>query len=312
MHRPTGESDRAGSAESGAGAALSFPWDDLRVFLAVFRAGSLTAAARALQANQSTVSRRLTAFEEAIGKVLFDRLPEGTRPTALAEALLPAAERAEQATLDLAQVIAGHEAAVVGEVRLASVPDLLRTFVAPRLPSLLSRHPALRLALLGSSTLVDLNRREADLAIRFVRPTQGDLISRPLGSMPFRALCAPSYLQGRPPPATWDDLDWITFDDSLAFLPEMMWLKQNVRVPPRVVSNDFGTQRAAAEAGLGVFLGAGPPSTALVPVTPAQTGPGPPAVQAWLVGHQALRHVPRVKAVWDWIVEESGAAFGGS
>ncbi len=279
-----------------------FPWDDLRIFLAVFREGSLTAAAKVLGANQSTVSRRLTALEAALGKALFDRLPEGTKATALAEALLPAAERAEEATIELSRVVAGHELEAKGEVRLASVPDLLRTMLAPRLPSLYAAHPKVLLTLLGSSALVDLNRREADLAIRFVKPTHGDLVMRPLMSLPFQVMASPAYLAKRGPVARWSDLDWIGWDDSLAHLPEMSWMRENTAGQPRLRSNDFGTQRSAAEAGVGAFLSAGPPSANLVVVVAAERGTPLPLVRSWLVGHRALRDVPRVKAVWEWLI----------
>jgi DNA-binding transcriptional LysR family regulator len=154
-----------------------FSWDDVRVLLALFRTRTLSSAAVRLGANPSTVGRRLDALEDALGARLFDRTPDGVAPTAATEHLLAHAERLEQAAYALGGAVEGFETRTEGVVRITAPPGVADHFLAPALPRLLSRYPDIRVELDASVRSLDLTRREADLALRAVRPESGDLVA---------------------------------------------------------------------------------------------------------------------------------------
>lgn len=289
-----------------------FRWDDLRVFLAIHREGNLSRAARRLGVNQSTTSRRLSAFEADLGVLLFDRTPDGLVPTAAAEDLLPAAERAERAANDVARVVAGHDARPEGVVKVAMPDGMAAAVFVPALPQLVARYPGIRVDVLTGSQLVDLSRREADLAIRFMRPTRGDLVSRKIATLGHEIVASPAYADAHAG-ASLRDLDWITWDEGLAHIPEMLWFARHVGVEPRLRTNSPTALLAAVRAGLGVTVFATGGSAIGQGLTPIEASvPMPPATEVWLVGHRALRDVPRIRAVWEFIVERVASPTGAT
>ena len=160
-------------------------WDDLRIFLAAFREGSCAAAGARLGVNQSTISRRISALERELGVRLFDRTPEGLVPTAAAEEIVPRAELFEVTAAELIGAIEGLDTRPGGVVRVASPVLIASELLAPALPAFLDEQPGLRLELIVGDAIVDLSRREADLALRFVRPDRGDLLVRRVGTLRF-------------------------------------------------------------------------------------------------------------------------------
>lgn len=287
-----------------------FRWDDVRLFLAVMRSGSLAGASTRLGVDASTVSRRLVGFEAAVGKRLFDRLPEGLAPTQAAEQLLPAAEQTEQATFTLRQAAEGLEARVEGVVRLAVPPGMADTFLLPVLAKLYARHPRLRLELDVATGLADLTRREADLALRTVRPRSGDLVMQRLGVVPWAALGSPALVKRLGRLERWTDADWVGWDAALAMIPAAAWMTKHVSGEPRLRISGAG-QLSAIEAGIGiglmpkVFCKVRP----LAPVRFAKrlgaSAAQWPSDELWLVGHRALRAVPRIAAVWNFCLERA-------
>lgn len=271
-------------------------WDDLHLFLAAYRSGSLTGAARALGVNQSTASRRLAALEEALGARLFDRVPGGLRPTSLAAAALGHAEAAERAAIGFAGVVAGVDARISGTVRVA-VPDGIDSLlVAPMIGGLLERHPGLVLEVVASATVANLARREADLALRMVRPA-GELLCRKVATLENAV-----WGLERHAATPLDRAPWITWDEGLD-PGEAAWSARHVP-PERVVLrvNRTEAKLQAARAGVGLV------------VLPVAIGgrvdelrrieaPSPPPGDVWLVAHPALRDVPRVDAVWRFLAD---------
>lgn len=286
-------------------------WDDARLFLALYRRRTLAAAAADAGLDASTLSRRLAALEEALGGELFDRTRDGLAPTEAAELLLPAAEEMAVAHARFSRDAAGLELAAEGLVRLSVSPGIAESFVGPTLVRLHAKHPGIQLELHASIEFVDLTRREADLAIRSRRPQTGDLVSVKLGARRWQPMQAAA--RGKKPPLIkdWGELAWVGWsDDRAGFLPEA-WLRKHVpRARVVLRTNHFTTQVSAVAAGLGAALL--PPSfareSALVPVRAAaalaDSLEETPTTEAWLVGHRALRAVPRVAAVWTFLVEE--------
>jgi len=286
-------------------------WEDVRIFLASHRYKSLGAAATRLGLDTSTVSRRLTAFEASLGVRLFERTREGLLPTRAAENVLPAAEAMEAAHGRLTRDASDLEAEAEGVVRVSVAPGMADAFVAPALVRLRAKHPRIEIELDASIRPLDLTRHEADLALRSTRPHGAELVITKLGTAPWIAAAASSRVKRLGPLGSWTDAPWIAWDRDLASFPPARWLAQHVpKAEIALRTSQFTSQLAAAESGLGMALVPVPylrvrrlravlyddalaPSAALWPRD-----------DLWLVGHRALRDVPRVAAVWSFFAEE--------
>jgi DNA-binding transcriptional LysR family regulator len=287
-------------------------WDDLRVFLAVVREGSFSAAARALDVEQSTVSRRIAALERELSVLLFDRAREGLRATELTLRLSSRAELIEAQVRELAEALRGDTQTVEGTVKLALTDSFAVQVVIPRLLSELRElHPGLRVELLGSDVSADLSRREADLALRFYRPTSGDLIAKRLARLPLAVLGHKRYLRAasgtrrklargtEPLPLKPSSLDWISVRlPGLAPL-DAEFLARHVRAEPRLTVSSHIAQVEAVRAGLGVALLTRALRQLDRNLVEVELGlPTGPPVELWLVCPRALRTVPKIAAVW--------------
>jgi DNA-binding transcriptional LysR family regulator len=286
-------------------------WDDVRVFLAVYRAGSLGQAAMRLAVDTSTVSRRLSAFEEGLAVRLFERARDGLAPTRAAVGLLPAAEAMEAAHARLAREAADVDAVVQGVVRLSMPPGAADQYVAPALPRLLREHPKLRIEIDASARVLDLARHETDLALRSIRPESAQLVALKLVSRhAWVVASSPTLARELGKVRDWNDVPWISWDRDLASFGPVRWLNRhapNAQVLLR--TSHFSSQFAAAAAGLGVFLlpeldrrtrgfAAVEHARALAPSVAAL-----PTDDLWLVCHQSLRDLPRIDAVWRFLRE---------
>jgi DNA-binding transcriptional LysR family regulator len=285
-------------------------WDQVRVFLAVARAGQLAGAAARLGLDVSTVSRRLDRLEDEVGVHLFDRTRDGTIATAAAEAMLPAAEDMERGLAQFAAAVDAVETTAEGTVRLTAPPGLADAFVAPLLARFYQRFPRVVVELDASIGYADLTRREADIALRGSRPRSGDLIAVKLVSTRALPLTSPAYAEQLGRLKRWTDARWITYTAELAHIPTARWItEQAPGAVPVLRTAHFASQIAAAGAGLGVTLASEPFALIrrLVPVTISRalqpSWDALPVEDLWLVGHRALRTVPRIAALWDFFAE---------
>ena len=286
-------------------------WDDVRLFLALHRERSLAGAAVIVGLDPSTLSRRLTALEESLGTRLFDRTREGLAPTAGAELLLPAAEEMASAHARFSRDAYGFERVAEGTVRVSVPPGLAEAFLTPALVRLRAEHPRIQIEVDTSVRFVDLTRREADLAVRTLRPTAGDLVSVKLGERRWTPMVAAHRARKLGRVKDWADVPWIGWGDDLQSFPPARWLAKHVPRSAVVLrSSHFPMHASAVQAGLGAGLF--PPAYARVasvaPLCYARTLAASanelPINETWLVGHRALRAVPRVAAVWSLLVEE--------
>jgi DNA-binding transcriptional LysR family regulator len=284
-------------------------WDDVRLFLALYRRRTLAAAAKDSGLDPSTLSRRLAALEHSLGARLFERTRDGLVPVQAAELLLAAAEEMEQSHGRFARDAANFERTAEGTVRLSVPPGLAEAFVGPALVRLHRRHPGIQIELDASMRFVDLTRSEADLAIRTRRPQTGDLVSVKLGQRRWLPMQS-ARTRARRPLRAWGDVPWVGWGDDMASFPPAAWVARHVPRPAVVLrTSHVTTQAAAVESGLGVALL--PPAYAQVArIAPVRLAPALaaqaaelPVNETWLVGHQALRAVPRVAAVWSFLVE---------
>jgi DNA-binding transcriptional LysR family regulator len=286
-------------------------WEDIELFLALYRGRTLAAAARSVSLDASTLSRRLAGLEAALGTPLFDRRREGLFPTAGAEMLLPAAEEMAQAHARLSRDASAFERVAEGTVRLSVPPGLAESFVGPALARLRRKHARIEIELDVSLQFADLTRREADIALRTRRPQTGDLVSVKLGERRWVPMTAARHAGVRGPVRDWGVEPWIAWGDDMASFPPARWISEHVpRSAIALRTSHFTTQVAAVESGLGIAL---LPATyarvaAVAPVRHAKTLARSiddlPVSETWLVGHHSLRRVPRVAAVWSFLVQE--------
>lgn len=276
-------------------------WDDLRVFLDVARVGSLTKAARVLKVDHSTVSRRLSRLEFAIGATLFERSRGGVTLTEMGVAVMRRADELAAGIRNLRADVSGSSTA--GVVRLATMEGIASLWLTPRLHVLQARAPDLRLELVTSAQQVRVNRREADLFLSFFRPTGRNLTSARLGRFTTSLWASPDYVKQHGTPKSAGDLArhaFVGYIEELVVVDAVRWLEELVPDPQLVfTSNSMISQLGAARGGLGIvclpsFSGAA--QSGLVKILPnALQGQR----ELWLSVHADLAASPRIKVVTD-------------
>jgi len=184
----------------------SFDWALVRSFLAVLDAGSLMGAARKLQAQQPTLSRHVAELEAQLGAPLFERTGRGVTPTAAALAIADAARQMESGADSLARALAVQSEATTGTVRITTSQVAANYLLPPVLAALQAEEPGIAIELVASNQISNLLRREADIAVRMVRPAQATLVARKLADLPIVACAHASYLQRAGKPSQPTDL----------------------------------------------------------------------------------------------------------
>jgi DNA-binding transcriptional LysR family regulator len=287
----------------------AIPWDEVQLFLSLNRTRRLSLTGEALGCDTSTVSRRLVRLEERLDVALFDRTREGLVPTTAARTLLPAAEEMERASHRFTRELDGFEREAEGDVRLSVPPGVAESFLAPLLGPLNARHPRLRFIVDASVRQSDLTKREADLAIRTIKPTGGPLVRQLLTRARWVPLATPELVASLGRVNDWNDAKWIAFGAGLEHLHVARWLTTRVKSVPVLRSNSFQLQVNAVQQGLGVMI-APEPYAPVLKLEPLQLSrrlaadvKTLPVDELWLVTHEALRKVPRVAATWDFIVQ---------
>jgi DNA-binding transcriptional LysR family regulator len=282
------------------------PWELLGTFLAVMRHGSLSGAARALGLAQPTVRRRIEALEEALDVALFTRAPNGLEPTAAAFATVPHAEAMDASARALSRAASDAAGAEGGTVRLTTSHVIGVEVVPPILAALRRRHPRLQIELALSDRRQDLLRRDADVAVRMVRPTQRALVAKRVGEVELGLFATAGYLAERPAPDTLDAL--ITGDHVLvgpdrasALVEALRGLGAELRHGRFALRADQDlAQLAAVRAGFGIGVCQVPIARrdGLVRVLPELAFP----LEVWVVTHEDLREVRRVRLLFDALV----------
>jgi DNA-binding transcriptional LysR family regulator len=267
-------------------------WDLIRTVLAIGRGGTLSAAARRLAVNQTTIARRLDSAEKALGGALFLRLNGTLVPTEAGHLAMQQAARMETAAA-FGQVMGDSTDALRGSVEVTATEGLMSHLLAPALPAFYASHPGLTLVLSAGHESLDLSLRQADIALRLNRPRGAGLRARKLADI-AHAVYGPAR------PATAAPLPWLAYSTAFAELPESRWLlTQPGGDTPLVRSNSLSTLCAAVASGVGQAL------------LPCYTGEDNSALlrqgeavvwrDLWLVMHEDVARVPRVRACADWL-----------
>ncbi len=275
-----------------------FDWQDLYYFTVLARTQSLSAAARELQVEHATVGRRVDALEKALGVKLVDRLPRSRPLTvqglALAELAAGMGEMATQ-VMRLSRVASIEMA---GTVRVSCPPSIANHCIAPHVARLRKQYPQLNLVLIPSTQLAALDKGEADIALRTVRPDEDALVRRKVGVVRF-GLYGPSTFQHMPA----EQWTFIAYDPSRDHLPQQAWMHQ-VRGHREIAfaASDLMTQQMAARSQVGAVVLptlVGDHDPLLVRLPTATEGP---LRDIWLTVYPDIRRSPLVKVVMEFLV----------
>ncbi|WPO97649.1 LysR family transcriptional regulator [Pseudomonas sp. HR96] len=276
-----------------------FDWQDLYFFTVLARTESLSAAARELQVEHATVGRRLDALERDLGLRLVERLPRSRPLTADGRALARVAGGMAGITGEVNRLARSASLNLTGTVRVSAPPSLATYCIAPQVAALRQRYPQLDLVLLPSTTLASLDKGEADIALRTVRPEEPALVRRKIGAVRF-ALYASAALTQRPA-AQWS---FVAYDASHDHLPQQAWLHElRGQRPILFAASDLASQQMAARHGVGAIV-----LPTLVgdqdPVLQRVATPTPaPLRDIWLTVYPDLRRAPAVRAVMEFLIE---------
>lgn len=278
--------------------AQMFDWENFRHFLAVARAGTLSGAARALQVDHATVSRRLGALEAELHVSLVERLPRSCRLTPMGLQIYEQAKAMETAAFTVGRLARASQEPMSAKVTLSAPPVLVTHLLAGRLVDFRNEYPGIQLSVSAQAQQVSLSRREADVALRLVRPKEASSVVRKLGQMPFALYASRDYLALNRP----QDWTFIAYGPQFADMPQQQWLLGIAGT--RTVGcelSDISSHLAAARAGAGVaglpcFLGDEEPGLIRLEHVGAAF-----SRDIWLVVHHDLRRSAPVRAVMDFV-----------
>lgn len=288
-------------------------WDNLRVFLAVARAGQFLRAGRQLRMDHATVARRVNALELGLSAKVFERGPTGCTLTGAGARLLAAAERMESEMLQAQGALTDSALAFSGTVRIGAPDGIGTYYLLPRLGTLLADHPALQIQLVPLPRAFSLAKREADLAITIDPPEDGRQHLVKLTDYALGLYASPSYLHQHGPISTLADLAAhriVTYVQDLIFTPSLDYLGElGVPAGPRFECASVIGQLEAVRAGIGVGIlhnYAAEQSRDLVRLLPDKTI----MRTYWLTAHSDVRDLARVRLVHEFILANARADRG--
>ena len=282
-------------------------WELYRSFLGVLKEGSLSGAARALGIAQPTVGRHIGALEKHLGLALFIRSQSGLMPTEGAQSLRGFAESMQSEAASLERAATSQGAGVRGTVRVTASDVIGVEVLPPIITALREQHPALTVELVLTNRVQDLLRREADIAVRMVRPRQELLIARRIGEIKLGLHAHQRYLARRGTPRSVAELashSLIGFDETTAFIRRAAKALSGWRREAFAIRTDSDLAHLAlirSGAGIGVCQTAiARRDNAIVWVLPKQFSL---PLEIWVTMHEDLRSSPRCRTTFDALVQ---------
>jgi DNA-binding transcriptional LysR family regulator len=282
-----------------------FDWTDLHTFLQAARSGTMATAADRLRLDITTARRRLAALEEAIGIRLFVKSGRLLQLTVEGQRIHSIASQMEELSDEIARDATDAARELAGVVRVSTMEAFGSFYLAPRLSQFVNRHPQLSVQLVNAQHVLNLLEREADVSINMVNPQRGRLLVRKVGQYSVGLYGSASYLEAAGTPRTRRDLQdhaFITYVDELIAVPHVRWLAEVIEKPKtRFASTSLVAQYHAACAGSGLvmlphFMAGRSDALSRVMTTEINL-----IRDWWLLVHQDLQAVPRIRAVIDFI-----------
>lgn len=288
--------------------SINFDWNRARAFLVTAEEGSLSAAARALGMTQPTLGRQVTALEQELGIVLFERVGRGLALTPSGLDLVSHVRNMGEAANRVSLAASGQSQSIQGHICISASEVHAAFLLPPIIAKLRQTAPGIAIEIIASNTASDLSRREADIAIRSFRPTQAELIARKIKDVAARLYASKAYLKRIGTPTCPEDLqcaDFIDFDDSDRLLNGLNELGLNLtRENFPIQTKNHIVQWQMVKQGLGIG------------VMPENIGDAEPLVQRalpeldpivfpiWLTTHRELNTSRRVRLVFDLLAAE--------
>ena len=284
-------------------------WDDLRFFLAVSERGSISAAAKLLNVNHSTVLRRLASLEKRLGVRLFDRLPDGYEPTAQGDELRDRLRGVTEQIETAERSLSGRDLGLSGALRITTTDTLMHGLLMPYLAEFRALNPAIQMEIVINNTFLSLTRREADIAVRPSNSVPENLVGRRAGRLRTAIYASKSYLKKKAKKKEWAAHEWVAPDEALAHLAQAKWMRENipeVRIAVRV--DTLLGMVAAVRNGIGLglllcFLADDERDLVRLaePADELDT-------DLWILTHPALKGVARIKALTDFLYQKLRAS----
>ncbi|MCA8869254.1 MAG: LysR family transcriptional regulator [Rhodobacteraceae bacterium] len=294
--------------------SIKFDWNRARAFLVTAEEGSLSAAARALKLAQPTVGRQVEALEAELGVALFERSGHGLRLTPSGHELLGHARMMGEGARALSLAAWGQTEALEGEVAISASDAYASYLLPPVLQQLHLVEPRIRVAVVVSNDLSDLSRREADIAVRNVRPSEPDLVARKVRDASARLYATSEYLDrlGRPEtPEAFSAAEFIEIDDQgslMGLLNGQGFALEGRNFPYRCRNFTVMWEMVRRSMGIGILddrIGDADPQ-----VERAVPGFDPVRFPVWLVAHRDIARSRRLRVVFDALAQGLGAAPG--
>ena len=285
-------------------------WDDQRAFLAVYEEGSLSGAARRLGVTQPTVRARIAALEGSLGTVLFTRSVNGLVATEQARALVDAARAMARASEAFVRAASAPPGEIAGAVRVSVSEFVGIEVLPPMVASLRQSLPGIVVEMSLSNLSADLLEQEVDIAVRMHPPRQDALVAKKVCAIGLGLFAHADYLARKGMPQSLDELaqhDFVGPDRGRQDLQLALALH------PRLTRDYFAArtdshpaQLALARAGFGIAVVQRPIGLRDPRLTPVLPDLEVATMETWIVTHEDLRNVPRVRAVFDHLVEAFG------
>jgi DNA-binding transcriptional LysR family regulator len=283
--------------------APAFDWNLMHSFLGMMEHGSLMNAARRLGGSQPTISRHIAQLEAQLGVTLFERTGQALTPTPTAHLIAERAQAMQSGAEAVARVVAGRDAHVGGTVRITASQVVACHLLPPLLARLRLAEPDIQIELVSTNEVSNLLRREADIAVRMVRPEQGSLVARRVGQVEVGLYGTPAYLKRRGTPRSVADLaghDLIGFDRDPTILRGFAAMGEPVtRERFCLRSDDHLAAWAAVRAGIGLGWAATYVAAADPGVRRVLPGLAVPPLPVWLAVHREVRSSPRIRLVYE-------------
>jgi DNA-binding transcriptional LysR family regulator len=236
---------------------MGFDWDDLRVFLAVVRGESLSAAGRLLKMDPATVGRRVGRLEQVLDAPLFAKSPQGYALTEAGARLVEHAESAEQAFSLASEAVRGHSEGLSGQIRIGA-PDGCANFLLPQVCAAISKdNPDLEVQIVSLPRLVNLSRREVDMAVAVSPPTAGRLVVQKIADYQLHLAASAGYLEQNPPIESLDDLQGkrlVSYIQDMIFDKELDYLSELGLSDVPLASNSVSVQFNWIRQGAGIGI----------------------------------------------------------
>ena len=279
-------------------------WNDVQIFLALIRAGSVRAAGKKLAISHATVARKIDAFEKRLGVTLFNRLNTGYELTKAGEDLITAAENVESELHSIQRKLVGQDKKLAGTIRVTATEMVASNLLIPKLSTFMTMYPNTKIEMIETYTSLDLSRREADIALRIAKQPPDNLIARKLTAISVAEYASKSYVESHDlsDPLLASRISRVNMESG----PMEYQNSQFKKLPIRGYFSTFRMQMEAAKNGVGIaklpcFVADKEPNLKRLSDKSLVEG-----YHMWLLRHPDTRATSRLRVFSEFVVETIG------